>query len=40
MELEHYKVTVDKANTRLKEKEAELEDVLTRFQPLVKIHAE
>ena len=40
MELEHYRVTVDKANSRLKEKESELEDVLTRFQPLVKIHAE
>ena len=40
MEMEHYKITVDKANARLKDKQAELEDVLTRFQPLVKIHAE
>ena len=40
MELEHYKSSVDKANSRLKEKQSELEDVLTRFQPLVKIHAE
>ena len=40
MELEHYKLTLDKANSKLKEKESELEDVLTRFQPLVKIHAE
>lgn len=40
MEIEYYKSALDKENVKLKEKELELEDVLTRFSPLVKIHAE
>lgn len=40
MELEYYKLSLDKSTGRLKQKENELEDVLTRFSPLVKIHAD
>jgi hypothetical protein len=39
MELDYYKSALDKENDKLKNKELELEDVLTRFSPLVKIHA-
>jgi hypothetical protein len=40
MEIEYLKLTNDQNATKLKEKELELEDVLTRFSPLVKIHAD
>lgn len=40
IEVEFFKMSLDKSAGRLKEKELELEDVLTRFSPLVKIHAD
>jgi hypothetical protein len=40
MEIEYLKLTNQQSSTKLKEKELELEDVLTRFSPLVKIHAD
>ena len=40
MQLEALKLEIDKNAGKLKQKELELEDVLTRFSPLVKIHAD
>jgi hypothetical protein len=40
MEIDYMKLNLEKNVGKLKEKELELEDVLTRFSPLVKIHAD
>lgn len=38
--MEYLKLELSKNATKLKEKEQEFEDMLTRFSPLVKIHAD